>query len=58
MVHLQDFHKRYADEGVCVYALAMHDDPAAARRMNREMGITYPVFLGTGSELGKRFAYG
>ncbi|NUQ47967.1 MAG: hypothetical protein HUU22_18290 [Phycisphaerae bacterium] len=51
-------HDRYAARGLFVYAIAMHDDDEAARRLNREMGITYPVFQGKGSKLGDRFAYG
>ncbi|MCK6483107.1 MAG: hypothetical protein L6R00_03095 [Phycisphaerae bacterium] len=58
MVHLQKMHDRYAARGLFVYAIAMHDDDEAARRLNREMGITYPVFQGKGSKLGDRFAYG
>jgi hypothetical protein len=58
MVHLQDLHKRYDRDGLFVYAIAMHDDVEAARRMNRELGVTYPVFNGKDSRLGERYAYG
>jgi hypothetical protein len=58
MVHLQKFHDTYEADGLFVYAIAMHPSPKDARRMNKELGVKYPVFLGTGSELGKRLAYG
>lgn len=58
MVHLQRLHERFAPDGLFVYAIAMHDDPEVARRLNAELGVTYPVFLGNGSELGERYAYG
>lgn len=58
MGHLQDLHESYADQGLLVYVIAMHPDPEVARRMTQEMGITYPVLHGAGSELGERHAYG
>ena len=58
MVHLQKLHERFAADGLLVYAIAMHPDPAVTRRLNHELGITYPVFLGNESELGERYAYG
>ena len=58
MVHLQKFHERFHKDGLLVYVISMHDDPAAARKLNQDMGITYPVFLGNGSALSQRYAYG
>jgi hypothetical protein len=58
MVHLRRFHEAYAGRGLFVYAISMHPDLEAARRLTREMGVTYPVFDGRGSALGERYAYG
>jgi hypothetical protein len=58
MVHLQKFHERYADDGLFVYAIAIHPNREAARRTTRELRLTYPIFWGTGSELAERYAYG
>ena len=58
MVHLQRFHERYADAGLFVYAIATHPNRQAARRLVRRLGLTYPIFWGTGSELAERYAYG
>ncbi|GIW72788.1 MAG: hypothetical protein KatS3mg102_2330 [Planctomycetota bacterium] len=58
MVHLQKLHERYAEQGLLVYAIAVHPDRAEAIRLTRELGIGYPVLWGTGSELVERYAYG
>jgi len=58
MVYLQKLHEQHAADGLFVYAIAMHDDVDAARKMNRDMRVTYPVFNGKGSRLGDRYAYG
>ena len=58
MVHLQRFHDRYGKQGLVVFAISMEQDPGKARNLNRELGVTYPIFDGHGSELGERLAYG
>lgn len=58
MVHLQKFHERYADKGLQVFAIAMHPDAEAARKLTNELKVTYPVFNGYDTELGKQYAYG
>lgn len=58
MVHLQKFQERYAKDGLLVFAVAMLPDRDKVRELNRQLGITYPVFYGYGSDLGKRYAYG
>ena len=58
MVYLQKLHERFNKDGLLVYVISMHDDPAAARKLNQEMRVTYPVFLGNGSALAERYAYG
>ena len=58
MVHLQKFHERYADDGLLVFAIAMHPDAEQAQQLNRQLGVKYPVFHGHGSDLGRQYAYG
>lgn len=58
MVHLQAIHEAWSSKGVLVFAIAMHPDAEAARRLTQELKITYPVFQGFGSELGRAYAYG
>ncbi|MCH9031147.1 MAG: hypothetical protein IIB00_02665 [candidate division Zixibacteria bacterium] len=58
MGHLQSLHEKYSDSGLLVYTIAMHPDPETAKMVTKELGITYPVFLGNGSELGEQYAYG
>jgi hypothetical protein len=58
MVHLQKIHETSSSKGVLVFAIAMHADAEVARRLTRELKITYPVFQGFGSELGRAYAYG
>ena len=58
MVHLQEFHEMYAAKGLLVFAIAMHPDAETARKLTAEMKITYPVFNGYDTELGKQYAYG
>jgi len=58
MVHLQKFHERYADKGLQVFVISMHPEAAEARKMAGELKVTYPVFNGQGSVLGKQYAFG
>lgn len=58
MVHLQKLHEKYAKDGLQVFTIAMVSDMEDARKQTREMGVTYPVFFGHGSELGKTYAFG
>lgn len=58
MVHLQRFHEKYSGSGILVFAISMESDSIKARAIGREMGLTYPVFDGQGSDLGARYAYG
>ena len=58
MVHLQTMQTQFEGKGLFVYAIGITSSPGAAREMNREMGIKYPVFLGTDSAIAKRYAYG
>jgi len=58
MVHLQKFHERYAKDGLLVFVISMHPDPAEARRITKELGATFPIFEGHQSDLGRRYAYG
>lgn len=58
MVHLQNFHQKYADKGLQVFAISMHPDPAEAGKLTGELKATYPIFNGHGSDLGKQYAFG
>jgi len=58
MVHLQRFHERFAKDGLQVFVIVMLPDREKAEKLNEELGITYPVFFGHGSDLGKRYAFG
>jgi hypothetical protein len=58
MVYLQKLNQRYSKDGLFVFAISMHPSAETARKVTREMGITYPVLNGNGSDLGKRYAYG
>jgi hypothetical protein len=58
MVHLQRFEGKYGAEGLLVFAISMLGDAEKARSLNAELGLTYPVFDGRRSELGRRYAYG
>jgi hypothetical protein len=58
MVHLQKLHRRFAKNGVLVFAIAMLPGRERVREMTRDLGVTYPVFFGAGSDLGRRYAYG
>ena len=58
MTYLQKLYQRYSANGLFVFAVAMHPSPEKARALTRELGVTYPVFNGYGSDLGKHYAYG
>jgi hypothetical protein len=58
MVHLQKLHEEYAAKGLQVFAIAMHPDPETARKLTTELKVTYPVFNGYDTELGKQYAFG
>jgi hypothetical protein len=58
MVHLQRLHERYARDGLLVFVIAMLPNREGERKLNKELGVTYPVFFGAGSDLGRRYAYG
>jgi len=58
MVHLRKFHEKYARDGLLVFAIAMLPDRDRARQLSDELGITYPLFYGVGSDLAQRYAFG
>jgi hypothetical protein len=58
MVHLQKFHQQYGKDGVLVFTIAMLPDLQKTRDQTKELGVTYPVFYGHESDLGKRYAFG
>lgn len=58
MVHLQELHEKYADKGLRVFVISMHPDAEQARRLTKDLGVTYPVFNGHDSDFGRQYAYG
>ncbi|MEW6250985.1 MAG: hypothetical protein AB1716_10090 [Planctomycetota bacterium] len=58
MVHLQKFHEKYAAKGLQVFTIAMHPKPDEARKLTDELKVTYPIFNGYDTELGKQYAFG
>lgn len=58
MVHLQKLHEKYAKDGLQVFAIAMVPDVDEAKKLTKDLGVTYPVFYGYGSDLGKTYAFG
>jgi len=58
MVHLQKFHDKYAKDGLFVFTIAMLAGQQKDSKLTKDLGVTYPVFYGYGSDLGKRYAYG
>ncbi len=58
MKFLQRLSEKYGDEGLFVFAIAMHPDPQTTPQITRDLGVTYPVFSGYGSQLGEQYAYG
>ena len=58
MVHLQKFQEKYAKEGLFVFAIAMLPGQEKVKKLTQDLGVTYPVFYGSGSDLGKLYAYG
>ena len=58
MVHLQKLHEKYAKDGLQVFTIAMLPDVTEAKNLTKELGVTYPVFYGHGSDLGKTYAFG
>jgi hypothetical protein len=58
MGHLQKLFQQYSNDGLLAFAIAMHPNPEKARELTQTMGVTYPVFNGQQSDLGKHYAYG
>jgi hypothetical protein len=58
MVYLQKLYEKRSNDGLLPFAIALHPKQDQAQQMTRQMGITYPVFWGYGSELGKSYGFG
>ena len=58
MVHLQNLHEKYKSKGLLVFTISVFPDLENLQQMTKDMGITYPVFIGSEAELSKRYAYG
>lgn len=58
MVHLQKLHEKYAKDGLKVFIISMHPERDEAIKLAKEMKVTYPIFNGYKSDLGKLYAFG
>jgi len=58
MVCLQKLHEKHSNDGLLPFAIAMYPKQERARQMTRDMAVTYPVFWGYGSVLGKSYGFG
>jgi thiol-disulfide isomerase/thioredoxin len=52
--HFVEWQRQYGDMGLQVIGVAMDDDPKDARKASRELGINYPVVVGS-AELANHF---
>jgi len=55
---LQVLHERFRSSGLAVLGVSHRGDERALADVGRELGITFPLAVGTGSELAQQFAAG
>lgn len=55
---LEALHRRYAAQGVAVLGISHRGDRADLAALGRELRITFPLLLGTGSKVAREFAAG
>jgi hypothetical protein len=58
MVHLQKLQDKYSKDGLLVFAISLHPKAEDARKLAKELGITYSVMQGVGSDLAKQYGFG
>jgi len=58
MKALEALAKDYGGKGVTVLGVAHRGDAEAVKSVGQQLGITYPLLTGTGSEFAKKFAAG
>lgn len=54
---LEAIHQKYAEKGVSVIGIA-HRGDAQAEKFAEQLRVSYPLLLGTGSQIARRFAAG
>jgi len=55
---LQTLNNRYAAEGVVVLGIAHRGDVSELQSLGKDIGITFPLLFGVGSEIATQFAAG
>lgn len=55
---LEKLHKRYGEDGLAVLGVSHRGDGTALATLGRDLRITFPLVVGTGSELAREFAAG
>ncbi len=55
---LEATHQKYAERGVSVIGIAHRGDAQAAKSFAKQLRVSYPLLLGTGSQIARPFAAG
>lgn len=55
---LEEVHKRFSSKGLVVLGISHREDAKALAAMGKELKITFPLLVGTASEIAKKFAAG
>lgn len=55
---LEEVYKRFMDKGLVVLGISHRDDQKALAALGKELHITFPLLMGTGSDIAKKFAAG
>lgn len=58
MQALEGLHHEFAKQGALIIGIAHRGDPNAVRAVARQLGVTFPLLIGTGSTVAKEFAAG
>lgn len=58
MQALEGLHHEFANKGVTVVGIAHRGDLNAVRAVARQLKVTFPLLIGTGSEVARQFAAG
>jgi len=58
MKALEKLHQEFGKQGVLVAGIAHRGDADAVRPLAEQLGVAFPLAVGTGSELAKQFAAG
>jgi peroxiredoxin len=55
---LQALYATFGDRGLIVLGISHRGSPEELRQLGQDLGLTFPLLMGTGSELAKNFAAG